>query len=529
MQDTASKPITALAALPTAAILLDYKGHILDWNPACTKLLGFKKQEIINTNIDTCLKNPKASAELLRPLLPHKTFQIEQDCLHKNGKTLTCQLQVLTLLEEKKMVITLHDITPYRDTILSLKKEFDELLQKSKEQTSMLHVANSLLEHNINERDNIDKALRNNEQRFRLLAENASDIISQLSPDYRYLYVSPSCYTLLGYTSKDMIGKKSMDFIHPGDLKKLSDTKCLEPSCDNRTTLTYRLRKKDGNYLWFETTMRYIKDPAKKSVVEIHASSRDITYRITEEKSRLRSQKLAQVFRLNTMEEMASGMAHEINQPLAAVVNYTQGCIRYLENENTIDTEKLLSIMEKASDQARRAGEIIHRLKNFFAKGKLYKSPEKSVRLVRESIELIKEDIARAHVTIKYKLEKNLPIIVVDKIQIQQVILNLIQNAIEAMVDTPPDKRKIIIKITVIDNGKKIEYAFRDTGPGFTEEIVDKIFQVFFTTKPTGTGMGLPISRSIIEAHGGKFSISTSEGAGSFVSFTLPLSEKKRR
>lgn len=530
MLDTKLTPIAPLAALPTAAMRLDYRSRVIDWNPACQRLLGFKKSDILNTKTHPWLQNPKADAELFAPPLQNKSWQASVLCQHKNGKTLYCHMQLSYLADEKQILIILHDTSALQRKVLELKEQYDALKQKAKEQTSMLHVANSLLEHNINERDHIDKVLRDNEQRFRLLAENSSDIISQQTPDKKFIYVSPSCFSLLGYTPKDIIGKNSTDFIHTGDLKKLKDTKALEPDENDRTTLTYRVRKKDGNYIWFETTARYIRDPQSNKVIEIHASSRDITARIAEEKSRHRSQKLAQVFRLNTMEEMASGMAHEINQPLSAVVNYTQGCIRHLENDGSEKNKKLIEVMEKASLQAKRAGEVIHRLKNFFAKGKLFISPEKSGRLIRESINLIKDEITKADVSIKYKLGKNLPLVNVDKIQIQQVILNLVHNAIEAMVETPKDQRKITIKTTLTDDEKKIIYTFQDTGPGFTEEVADKIFQAFFTTKPKGTGMGLPISRSIIEAHGGKFSILTSNGkTDGGVCFTLPVTDKKRR
>lgn len=524
MQDTATKPVATFAALPTAAMLLDQKGLIVNMNNALARLFGYKKADLMGEPAQHLLEKPKARSPFAKPSEYGKTWQTQAACLHKTGRTIYCQVHGTFFAAKQHTVITLCDITEFRDQETALLEEFASLSLKAKEQTTMLNIANQLLEHNISERDSIDKALRDNEKRFRLLAENSTDIVSQQTPDYKYLYVSPACKPLLGYTSKEMVGKKSTDFIHSGDLKKIQGEKGL----DSDNTLTYRIRKKDGNYTWFETTIRHILKE-NGEVIEIHATSRDITARISDERARQRTQKLAQVFRLNTMEEMASGMAHEINQPLAAVVNYTQGCIRHLEKDDMEKNKKLIEVMGKASEQAKRAGEIIHRLKNFFAKGKLYKSPEKSGRLIRESIKFIKDEIEKANVNIKYKLGTNLPYVSVDKIQVQQVILNLTHNAIEAMCDIPENNRKITIKTRLLRN-KFIEFTFTDTGPGFPDEVADKIFQSFFTTKPKGTGMGLPISRSIIEAHGGKFSIVKPSGnADGGVCFTLPISEKKRR
>jgi len=222
------------------------------------------------------------------------------------------------------------------------------------------------------------------------------------------------------------------------------------------------------------------------------------------------------------MEEMASGMAHEISQPLAAIVNYTRGCVRHLENQ-TGDIDQLRNIMAKAVIQAERAGEIVQRLKNFFCKGQLVKTSCKLNNVIRETVTLIKNELTLSKTKIDFELDKTVPLIFVDKIQMQQVILNLLQNAIEAMQEYHVKDKRIHIQVKVIHT-ETIEITIKDTGPGFSKEVIHKVFLPFFTTKAHGTGMGLAICRSIIEAHGGQFTLNPNTNGNSWIRFSLPIS-----
>jgi len=221
------------------------------------------------------------------------------------------------------------------------------------------------------------------------------------------------------------------------------------------------------------------------------------------------------------MEEMASGMAHEISQPLAAIVNYTRGCVHHLQKGND-DATQLTEIMQKAVAQAERAGEVIHRLKNFFCKGQLVKTTFKVNSIIRETASFIRSELNLSKTKIDFELAKDLPVISADKIQLQQVMLNMIQNAIEAMKEDEPRNRRIHIQTKPIEESF-IEITVSDTGPGFSREIISKVFRPFFTTKAHGRGMGLAICRSIIEAHGGQFTINPNTNKQSWIRFTLPV------
>ncbi len=309
--------------------------------------------------------------------------------------------------------------------------------------------------------------------------------------------------------------------LHYDDIGKLRKVLNRRKEVPNYHTVTYRIRHKNGEYRWLESNIRMIRNEQNNMIREIQSASRDITDRIMDKKARLRGQQLAHVFRLNTMEEMASGMAHEIGQPLAAVVNYTQGCVRYLQKDHH-DPAQLIEIMKKAVLQAERAGEVIHRLKNFFCKGQLVKTPCKMNSLIREAVSLMRNELNNTKTKIEFYLSKDLRLISADKIQIQQVILNLLQNAVEAMKEIDTQQRKIQIH-TKMCTQNSVEITVRDTGPGFSKEMIHKVFEPFFTTKAHGRGMGLAICRSIIEAHGGQFIINPNTANNSWIRFILPI------
>ena len=237
-------------------------------------------------------------------------------------------------------------------------------------------------------------------------------------------------------------------------------------------------RKKKVNFVGLKGNIRLIIDEQTRIISEIQLASRDITDRILDKKARLRGQQLAHVFRLSSMEEMASGMAHEISQPLAAIVNYTRGCVRHLENSEH-DRDQLRHVMQKAVAQAERAGEIVQRLKNFFCKGQLVKTSCKINNVVRETVSLMKSDLTNSKTKTDFDFDKNIPFIFIDKIQIQQVLLNLMQNAIESMQQNHTKVKRIHIQ-TKSANSETIEITLSDTGPGFSKEIINKAFMPFF-------------------------------------------------
>lgn len=241
-----------------------------------------------------------------------------------------------------------------------------------------------------------------------------------------------------------------------------------------------------------------------------------------EEDADRRRAELAHIDRLNTMGEMASGFAHELNQPLAAIVNYARGCIRRIHKQQC-DSTMILDTLEQVTGQATRAGEVIKRIRGFVRKDEQQRTRADINDVIKETLAFMKRDAERQNININLDLQADLPAVNIDHIQVEQVILNLLRNAFEAMAETPSNTRNLSIHTGVSGNGD-ISVTVTDTGPGLLQG-EQSMFDPFVTSKANGLGLGLSISRSIVEAHGGQLHICQDQGPGAALTFTLPIAE----
>ncbi len=231
---------------------------------------------------------------------------------------------------------------------------------------------------------------------------------------------------------------------------------------------------------------------------------------------------LAHVARLSTMGEMASGLAHELNQPLSAINTYVQGCIRLLKMEKN-DPEAIINALQLTAQQADRAGGIIRRLRSFVRKGESHKTYTEINHIVNEVTGFLESQLSNKQISLTLDLEEDLPPVLADIIQIEQVLINLLKNGIEAMSGNENPNIKVSTRLS--DNNF-IELCVIDSGHGISEDKLKRIFNPFFTTKTSGMGMGLSISSSIIEAHDGKLYAENNPAVGARFCFTLPVTEE---
>jgi two-component system sensor kinase FixL len=246
---------------------------------------------------------------------------------------------------------------------------------------------------------------------------------------------------------------------------------------------------------------------------------RDLTERQeTEHQLQELQTELARLSRLTAMGEMASTLAHEINQPLSAISNYLQGCNRLLEPVEHPNVPKIRDALAETIKQTLRAGHIIRQLREFVARGETEKRPENISKLVEEASALALVGAKEEGVKTLFRFESHTDAVLVEKVQIQQVLLNLMRNAIEAMHGC---ERKELLVTTSAPDQDKVMVSVADTGSGLSEEIADRLFQPFVTTKPAGMGVGLSISKRIIEAHGGEMWAEPNPGGGTVFRFTL--------
>ncbi|ROM12969.1 PAS domain-containing sensor histidine kinase, partial [Pseudomonas protegens] len=462
---------------------------------------------------------------------------------------------------------------------------------------------------------------------YRLITENTTDLISRHTPDGTFLDASPASWTLLGYWPEQLRGLLARSLFHSQDLAGLMQRTQDALEQDGYHTMTYRIRHRDGHYLWFETACRGIRDTYTGTVVEVVAVSRDITARVQAEENKRRlaevveanpdpvlfiqpggavtylnpaarrtldlaagqampelaailsqevlqslqqegwscaersgrwsvetrlqppagggsvpvslmllahraasgerfyslvahdqserelreaqqrhhQDELAHTARLVTLGELASGIAHEINQPLAAVVNYANASQRYLQ---ALDTQpdaarKVAQGLERIAEQATHAAEVIKRLRAFLRKGGRRVQALDLAEVARETVRLCAWEAQASQVAIDLQLADNLPPVYADRVLLEQVLLNLLRNAIEANREVHPQQGSHIVLGAEAAAEGGVRISVSDQGPGVSAEQLPQLFTPFYTSKANGLGLGLSMSRSIVEGFGG--------------------------
>jgi two-component system sensor kinase FixL len=271
--------------------------------------------------------------------------------------------------------------------------------------------------------------------------------------------------------------------------------------------------------------------PMELSVGEIRVANhrfftgfvRDLTERQqTEARLQELQSELVHVSRLTAMGEMASALAHELNQPLSAIANYLSGSRRLLQKGDPADLPRLAEALEKAGDQALRAGDVIRRLRDFIGRGETERRIESISKLIEEASALALVGVKELGVRVTMQFDPRADLVLADRVQIQQVIINLLRNAVDAM----RGAKRPELSVRAADQGDGFTVvSVSDTGSGMSEEVRGRLFEPFMTTKKDGMGVGLSICRTIVEAHGGSIWAVNNPGRGATFAFTLPLAE----
>ena len=271
--------------------------------------------------------------------------------------------------------------------------------------------------------------------------------------------------------------------------------------------------------------------PMELSVGEIKVASqrfftgfvRDLTERQqTEARLQELQSELVHVSRLTAMGEMASALAHELNQPLSAIANYLRGSRRLLEKGDPADVPRLAEALDKAGAQAIRAGDVIRRLRDFIGRGESERRIESISKLIEEASALALVGVKELGVRVTMQFDPHADLVLADRVQIQQVVINLLRNAVDAM--RGAQVAELRVRAAAQGDGFTV-ISVSDTGSGMTEEVKRRLFEPFMTTKKDGMGVGLSICRTIVEAHGGSIWAANNQGPGATFAFTLPLAE----
>jgi two-component system sensor kinase FixL len=325
--------------------------------------------------------------------------------------------------------------------------------------------------------------------------------------------------TMFGYSAPEIVGQSMMLLVPPEFTGE--ETEVLSRTAAGETTRHYETvrRRKDGTLLNVSVTVSPVRD-GSGAISGASTTVRDISERKAYE-TRLQSMRedMIHVARVQEMSQVSAGIAHELNQPMAAMMNYSNLAKRLAELRDPASLEKLPQITGKLGEQVARAAEIIRRMRDFVEKRSPHRASENINAIADDAVALGLIGAKAANIETRFEKDPGAPPVLADRVQIQQVLVNLLRNAAEAMADT--QRRELTLTVKKAD-GPFVEVSVADTGTGIPEEIAHRMFTPFLTTKANGMGIGLAISKSIIEAHGGEMSVTPNPGGGTIFRFTLP-------
>lgn len=369
-----------------------------------------------------------------------------------------------------------------------------------------------------------ERRLRDSEQRFRDYAETASDWFWETGPDHRVTQISEHSDTntvpagLIGLTRWDIAPDAALE-----PEKWRQHRAALDAHVPFRD-LVYRSRNRNGQPIYVRTSGKPFFD-ADGAFLGYRGVCTDVTAAIranqAEDALRKSQAELAHVTRVTTLGELTASIAHEINQPLAAVIANGDACLAWLQRSPP-DLKAARRSVEWIIEDGRRAGDVIRHVRALAKRSDIEMVPLDANAVVREAVALVQREMASHAVSVRMELSSALPKIFGDRIQLQQVLINLIMNGIEAMEDVHNRPRELAIRSEASDDGA-MQVSVSDRGVGISEQALDRLFTPFYTTKCSGMGMGLSICRSIIEAHGGRLSALPNQERGATFQITLPL------
>jgi PAS domain S-box-containing protein len=408
------------------------------------------------------------------------------------------------------------------------KRVASELDRRVAQRTTELAAANEELRKEIANRKHAEDHLRSSEEEHRVIVETANDAVVSMDETGAILLANPATSRIFGYEPVEIVGKP-LTMLMPEMMRKLHENGFKRYLATGERHVNWRgveltAQRKNGQEFAVEVSCGeltsdghkvftgFIRDVSERKRAEDQLRASERSLQITQAE-------LARVSRLTTMGELAASIAHEVNQPLTAVINNASACLRLLANRN-LEPEVLRRALEGIIADGTRASAVLARIRAFIKKEPADKTPLDINEVIQEVLVLAGSELNENQVLLDNQLTTDLPFVLADRVQLQQVLLNLIMNSVEALTAVTNRPRLLCVQSRVDESGEVL-VAVSDSGTGFDLE-VGHIFTPFVTTKAKGMGMGLSISRSLIENHGGRLWATPNSPHGAVFSFTLP-------
>lgn len=488
-----------LDVLGALVVVLDVDGRVVRFNRACEELTGYREAEVVGKPVWDVLI-AEGESEAVRAVF---------DDLHESVQPNSNTNDWITKNGERRRIAWSNTVSVG-------------------DNGSVEYVIGTGID--ITDRLAVESALRRNRTLLQSMIATSPDAIITIDQEARIESFNVAAEKMFGYTAGEVIGKNVHILMpepyrseHDGYLNRYETTGEKRIIGIGREVVGLR---KDGTTFPIELAVGEVGQGDQRRFTGF---IRDITKRReAEEQLRASLQRIQEiqaefthVSRLSAMGEMAATLAHELNQPLTAVMNYVQAGRRVMKADRPDTQERIEDVLSKASAQAHRAGEIIRRLRSFVARGETEKMPDDINEVVADACDLALVGARTEGVDFTMQFDDALRPVMVDRVQIQQVVVNLLRNSIDALEGRPD----AAIQVTTRQDGDAVRVAVADNGPGLDKEIASKLFQSFNTSKPDGMGIGLSVSRSIVEDHGGRIDATPCPDGGVEFWFTLPLVE----
>ena len=498
----ASKYGQLLESMPDGVIIADEDGRIVLVNTQVEKLFGYDHEELISQEV-----------EILVPER-HRSYHVGL----RNGYIAQPEVRAMG-----------------QDVLSGLRRDGSEFAVEiclSPMNTDLGTLVCAAV-RDVTRRVGVETALRTSEDQVRHLLDSTAEAIYGLDLEGNCTFSNRACVEILGYKdTEDLLGKNMHDLIHhtrsDGTSYPMHECKIYEAFRRGKGTHV------DDEVLWkadgssFPAEYRSFPVQRDGKLVGSVVTFLDISeQKRVAEAIRVQQTELTRAARLSTLGEMAAGLAHELNQPLTAMSAFAEGALARLER-GKLQEHETVSVFSRISEDAQRAGEIIRRLRNFVQNRQAQRVQIDLNHLVRDVYKFVESDAHQEDIVIQFELQDGLPEVEADPIEIQQVLLNLIRNASDALGNSAFSERRIVIS-TYESNPGRVEIVVKDSGPGISNNMADQVFEPFFTSKSDGMGIGLGICQNIVESHGGRIWIGNTSIGGASVHFDLPLSLQEEK